>query len=110
PDNVIGRRDDPGPLVVKILDFGLAKFPGSETTSGTVTADGIVLGTLGYMSPEQRRGQPIDHRTDLYAVGVILIEALTGRRPADGEEPRPLPGAVGELVRRCVARDPRDRY
>jgi serine/threonine protein kinase len=125
PENVIGRRDGPR-LAVKILDFGLAKFQVAELpTSGTVTAEGAVLGTLGYMSPEQLLGGDIDPRSDIFSVGVMLVEALTGRKPFEGESyaertlsraPFHLPGsspwtrAVDELLEKCLARDPRDRY
>ncbi|HEY7511696.1 MAG TPA: protein kinase, partial [Vicinamibacteria bacterium] len=126
PENVIGRTDGPRGLAVKILDFGLAKFAGAEPpASGTVTVEGSVLGTLGYMSPEQLRGGPVDHRTDVFAVGVMLVEALTGSRPFEGQSyaeratrhgapslpdsPLRAP-AVDALLRRCLAADPRDRY
>jgi eukaryotic-like serine/threonine-protein kinase len=125
PENVVARREGSRGLAVKILDFGLAKLHGAEPpASGTMTAEGAVLGTLGYMSPEQLVGGDVDHRTDIFAVGVMLVEALTGRRPFEGESyvertrPRaplalpvsPLRAAVDELLRRCLAVDPRDRY
>jgi len=119
---VIGRREGLR-LAVKILDFGLAKFPAAELpASGTLTAEGVVVGTRGYMSPEQLLGRELDHRTDIFAVGVMLVEALTGRRPFEGDphanlsrtlpDARPyLPGssssarALDALLQKCLARD-----
>jgi serine/threonine-protein kinase len=124
PENVIGRRDAFQALTVKILDFGLAKFLAAETlASGPVTAEGSVLGTPAYMSPEQLLGREADHRSDLFAVGVMLVEALTGRRPFEAEglvrslpaDPLYLPGSspamgsVEGLLRRCLAQNPEDR-
>jgi len=119
PENVIGCADGAGSLLVKILDFGLAKLDAVPTAaSGTLTAEGMVLGTLGYMSPEQRARGEVDHRTDIFAVGVMLAEALTGWRPFDHEAREPVPGplsrdlppALHSLLQRCLARDPDDRY
>ena len=127
PDNVMGKRDDAGALAVKILDLGLVKFRDDAPSSGPMTAVGVVMGTLGYMSPEQLLGNPVDHRTDLFAVAVMSIEALTGRRPFQGETYAELwrslqqttvrlPGssrevhAFNELLERCLAADPADRF
>jgi serine/threonine-protein kinase len=125
PENVIGRPYGPR-LAVKILDFGLAKFHAAEPpASGTVTAEGAVLGTLGYMSPEQLLGGDIDPRSDIFSVGVMLAEALTGHRPFEGQShaertlssaPFRLPAssppapAVEVVLQKCLAREPRDRY
>jgi Tol biopolymer transport system component len=75
---------------VKILDFGLAKLVeplggGSQTNSPTATEPGVVLGTLSYMSPEQVRGKPADHRSDIFSFGAILFEMLSGRRAFQGD-------------------------
>jgi predicted ATPase len=74
---------------VKVLDFGLARRPalaaGSDQTTGPLSAPGAVLGTIAYMSPEQAMGQAIDHRSDLFSLGVLLYEAVTGRRPFVGQ-------------------------
>ncbi len=124
PENVMGRRDGSGALLVKILDLGLAKLRAeAPAASGTMTATGILMGTLAYMSPEQLTGRDVDERTDLFAVGVMLLEALTGRNPfAERDYARPadvawrLPGASAEvhaleaLLRRCLAPDPRERF
>ncbi len=81
PDNVFltevsGVRD-----VVKVLDFGIARFTELHGNSSKLTSTGAVLGTPAYMSPEQARGRPVDARSDLYSVGVMLYEMLTGRLP-----------------------------
>jgi len=79
------RRDEPD--FVKVLDFGIAKLSEPGEGAGQLTAAGIVCGTPGYMSPEQARGEELDARSDLYAVGVILYELLTGRLPFESETP-----------------------
>jgi serine/threonine protein kinase len=118
----------------KVLDFGLAKLTeiatsgsalahGPTTVEEPATKDGVVVGTIGYMSPEQAMGKPIDHRTDLFAFGCLLYEAATGRRPFAGEshvdvlhaivrgKPVPVeeiapqvPRALVRTIRRCHSR------
>ena len=93
---------------VKILDFGLAKRAGPPGADADVTElktdAGIVMGTAAYMSPEQAQGQPLDHRSDIFSLGVMLYEMLAGARPFSGanstallaavlrDEPAPIPG------------------
>lgn len=103
----------------RLLDFGLARP--RELASG-VTEPGTLLGTVHYMAPEQVRGAELDARVDLYAIGVLLYEIVSGRLPFDHEdmmavlcailnqEPEPLPGPVGAVVLRLLAKQPADRY
>jgi len=90
PENIMLRRDG----YVKVLDFGLAKLTESqlelqnlETEARVQTNPGIVMGTVAYMSPEQSRGHPMDQRSDLWSLGVVLFEMVTGRVPFAGETP-----------------------
>ena len=103
---------------VKVLDFGLAKAmdPGGMTDAD-MTIPGMIIGTSSYMSPEQARGRPVDRRADVWALGAVLFEMLTGHRAHRGEEaepdwaalPRSTPATIRALLRRCLARDPRRR-
>lgn len=83
PDNVMVRPDG----YAKILDFGLVKLTEAEPVSGAAgnTQLGVAMGTLAYMSPEQAAGEPVDHRTDIWSLGVVLYELATGRKPFTGE-------------------------
>ncbi|HEY2431223.1 MAG TPA: protein kinase [Vicinamibacterales bacterium] len=120
----------------KVLDFGLAKLQAQPATleAGTATmaagtSPGMVMGTVGYMSPEQAEGRPVDQRSDIFSFGCILYETATGTRAFSGtsavdtlhriihEQPEPvtarMPGAPSELqriIRKCLAKDPDDRY
>jgi len=131
PENIIVNPDD----VVKILDFGIAKTEfagqhGSDTTSTFLqTRTGVILGTVGYMSPEQARGQVLDYRSDQFSFGAILYELASGRRAFErpspiealvaviAEEPQPLdrldarlPPPLQWTIERCLAKSPDDRY
>ena len=99
PDNIHLDEVAQDPNFVKVLDFGIAKMvegPNTLPPQTPLTLAGAVFGTPQYMSPEQVTGRPIDHRSDLYAMGMILFEMLTGKVPFDG----PTPSAV--LVRQAT--------
>src|ERR1700730_14711183 len=130
PKNVMIRKDG----LRKILDFGLSKLaPGFPTpaSDGTpaATEEGVLLGTIDYMSPEQASGLPTDFRSDQFSFGSLLYEMVTGRRPFHREtgpqtlaaiiedEPKPIaslnprfPSALETIVRRCMAKKPEKRY
>ncbi|HSQ62594.1 MAG TPA: protein kinase [Polyangiaceae bacterium] len=86
PENIILEPVRGGGDFVKVVDFGLAKMQ-QEKSQPSITSPGIVCGTPEYMSPEQGRGDPLDPRSDLYAVGVILFQLLTGKLPFEAETP-----------------------
>jgi hypothetical protein len=115
-------------LRVKILDFGLARLSEDESGGELATRAGAILGTPAYMSPEQAWGNPVDHRTDLFSLGVVLYEMCAGERPFTGrnlreiiarltvEEPVPVaeknqavPSLLAALVGRLLAKDPAGR-
>ena len=114
PENVLLSADPSGKTVARLTDFGLAR-PAGDAASSILYSRSLddesarqVAGTLDYMSPEQRSGAAIDARSDLYAVGVILHEMLTGERPAGAELPSSLnpsvPAWLDEVFRRAYAR------
>jgi Tol biopolymer transport system component len=133
PDNVMIATAG----YAKVLDFGLAKLrdapallaeaAGAPTVTGT--SPGLVMGTVGYMSPEQAQGRPADHRSDIFSFGCVLYEAITGDRAFRGTssvdtlhqilhaDPPPiasrvpsLPADLQRVVRKCLAKDPDERY
>jgi len=133
PENIFLTADSG----VKILDFGLAKLsPAVAANASTVaavtspqTTPGLVLGTIGYMAPEQVRGLPADHRADIFAFGAIVYEMLTGRRafagattadtmtailtsdpPDISSTPNGVSAAMNAVIRRCLEKDARDRF
>ena len=130
PSNIMLTRSG-----VKLLDFGLARFalgrgaPSSLTMSKAVTAQGAVLGTLQYMSPEALEGREADVRSDLFSFGAVLYEMITGRRAFRGDSPASVIGAIlkedppsivaadasapeelDRIIRSCLAKDPDERW
>ncbi len=129
PENVMISRDG----FVKVLDFGLAKLTQTNAPSGdgglSLTAAGTVVGTPGYMSPEQAADQPLDARSDQFSLGLIFYEMVTGKRAFQRgtavqtmtailqDEPEPItrlnpkvPPPVRWIVERCLSKDPEERY
>jgi serine/threonine-protein kinase len=100
PENVFLVMDDDGTAQPKLLDFGIAKLLG-ESSGGHKTRTGTPLGTPSYMSPEQCQGKPVDARTDIYSLGVMAHEVLTGHQPFDGES------VMDILVKHMSAAPPR---
>jgi serine/threonine protein kinase len=101
PENVIVERDDHGKEVPRIVDFGISILrEGGESVDGTgrLTTNGLVLGTPHYMAPEQAVADPIDHRIDLFALGIVVYEMLSGKLPFDG--------AGAEVARANLLLDP----
>jgi serine/threonine-protein kinase len=132
PENVMLVEHDGDPDFVKVLDFGIAKLEdpnAAASGAAPLTRVGSLLGTLEYMSPEQAMGEPVDARSDLYSIGVIFYELLSGRCPFEGDAVRvvqqhvaaeapPLPEGVAaqvdaripSILRKLLAKRPEDRY
>jgi len=123
PDNIMIRKDG----IVQIMDFGLAKLYSSKDIS-RLTKAGTTLGTMGYMSPEQIQGQDVDHRTDIFSLGVVLYELFAGQSPFKGmheaalvyeivntdvppisEEKQEIDPELDRLILECLEKDPLDR-
>jgi serine/threonine-protein kinase len=130
PENIILEPVRSGGDFVKVVDFGLAKMR-LESQQPGITSPGIVCGTPEYMSPEQARGDVLDARSDLYAVGVILYQLTTGRLPFEAESPtqvvlahlsepprdprlvapdRRIPAAIVDVTLKALAKDRKDRF
>jgi len=131
PENIFLVRRGSQRDFVKVLDFGIAKVANAQAGTGRLTQAGAVFGTPHYMSPEQAAGTAVDHRADIYAVGVILYELVTGRLPFDAEtfmgilsqhmykEPEPpstliqfqrLDPDLERVILCCLKKNPDDRY
>ncbi|HKF54228.1 MAG TPA: serine/threonine-protein kinase, partial [Blastocatellia bacterium] len=128
PENILIIKSDHNRALIKVLDFGLAKLKLHDTAhSGSLTAPGVIMGTINYMSPEQLAGDEVDERSDIFALGVIIVEALTGSRPFAGATLLELQNAIlrrsfnlegtspevvrlDKVLQRCLAKDPRQRY
>ena len=133
--NVVHRDLKPANVMltsrgIKLLDFGLAALRGEEPLRGDphITTTGAILGTPAYMAPEQLQGRPVDARADLFALGAVMHEMLTGRRAFDGEssaevaaailerDPEPVskvrdvPEALSWAIRACLAKNPDERW
>ena len=132
PENIMVRNDG----IVKVLDFGLVKFTDAkgetsdaEASTKLNTNPGVVMGTVAYMSPEQAKGRPVDERTDIWSLGIVLYEMICETTPFDGEstndviaailrsEPKPIsnyladvPRDLERLVGKCLRKDPEQRY
>jgi Tol biopolymer transport system component len=109
---------------VKVLDFGLAK-PADAASAETMTEAGVIVGTAAYMSPEQAAGRPLDHRSDIFSLGVVIYELVSGLRPFRRDshaetmsaiitEPHPpltgQPPKLVDIIDKALEKDPRERY
>lgn len=130
PNNIV-LLQDPSPDFVKVVDFGLARnINAPDVTSQHLTQTGALIGSVYYMSPEQCRGAKADQRSDLYAVGCMLFEMLTGQAPFTADNPiglmhkhvteavefpsqksqTPIPATIRALIRKALEKDPEMRY
>lgn len=131
PSNIRLYKDEHNAVTAKILDFGIAKLFTQDEESLKMTETGAVMGSPAFMSPEQSRAEQVDHRTDIYSLGVVMYQAVTGVLPFKGKdvfetlykhiyEPTPafaslgltyhIPDAVETLVRKTLEKDPAHRY
>jgi len=129
PENIMLVRQDDGTDIAVILDFGLAKQSQADPSMAKLTATGIILGTPEFMSPEQIRGKDIDHRSDVYALGIVAFEMFTTRLPFEGRSPQEMmiarlrgkptplrkfrpdfPRALEAVLMQSMATEPGDRF
>ncbi len=131
PSNIRLYKDEHNAVTAKILDFGIAKLFTQDEESLKMTETGAVMGSPAFMSPEQSRAEEVDHRTDIYSLGVVMFQAATGVLPFKGKdvfetlykhiyEPAPMfaslglnyriPDAVEALVHKTLEKDPAQRY
>ncbi|MEP6705998.1 MAG: protein kinase [Pyrinomonadaceae bacterium] len=131
PENILIVKGDDGRAKVIVLDFGLAKIkqstPDSQSPTAYFTAPGTVMGTCGYISPEQLSGGTVDERSDLFSIGVMAVEAITGKRPFPGKTHQEVlhqilhssfqlqgnsEGArrLARVLQKCLAKDSAERY
>ncbi|MFY9575039.1 MAG: serine/threonine-protein kinase, partial [Blastocatellia bacterium] len=126
PENILISKEQNNQHI-RILDFGLAKVKQVDATNSTLTVRGSIVGTFGYMSPEQLTGEETDERSDIFSIGVMVVEALTGRRPFSGRVYAELLTAMlhgsyhlggdspqikrlDDVLQRCLAKDPAERF
>src|SRR6202167_593326 len=107
---------------VKLLDFGLAKLMTDSDANVTKTAEGAILGTAAYMSPEQAQGRALDERSDVFSFGAVIYEMLSGLQAFGGgsmldtlnsvvrDDPAPLQSPASDIVKRCLAKEPAQRF
>lgn len=130
PANVMVNSRGGNAAAVKVLDFGLAKYVSeNKTIDSSLSSAGLIMGTAAYMSPEQARGQQVDERTDIWSLGVVLYEMISGKLPFSGEttsdviasilksDPAPLndlaasiPGELQSIVSKAISKDISGRY
>jgi serine/threonine-protein kinase len=126
PDNILLQKKSDRADWVKIVDFGIANF---NNSSKRITQHGAIIGTPVYMAPEQFKDGPIDHRADVYAMGILMFETLTGDVPFDGTSPqvimlkqlmdepadvfslrKDIPPSFDQIIKRALAKDPDERF
>jgi len=132
PENILISQGKDGRIQARLLDFGLAKIrlpelADANSPTASMTIPGTVLGTLGYMSPEQLTGTAVDERSDFFSVGVMVVEALTGSRPFNGQTYHELLTSIlygtfhlptdspenerlNAALQKCLAKDRADRF